>query len=139
MKRLLALGAATLFFAALPYATFANDASVQKEVTTAHAHALMAAGADSLKMTHTHLHHVINCLVGPDGAGFDAKAADPCKGMGSGALPDAASQAGLHGQLEKALQAARHGVDADNLDKAHQSASKAAQALSAAATAKKGG
>jgi hypothetical protein len=38
------------------------------------AHAGMALGAADLKLVHTHLHHVINCLVGPSGKGFDAQA-----------------------------------------------------------------
>lgn len=136
MKRWFAFGTIALFFAALPYAAFAKDNS-QKEVATAHAHALMAAGADSLKMTHAHLHHVINCLVGPNGAGFDAAAADPCKGMGDGALPDAAAQAKLHRQLEQALEAARAGVHAEDPDAAKKSASKAANLLKAAAAGAK--
>jgi hypothetical protein len=70
---------------ALPLAAHA-DAST--EVSTAAEHAGFSAAADTLMVAHMHLHHVLNCLVGPKGHGFDTKAADPCANMGSGAIPD---------------------------------------------------
>ena len=36
-----------------------------------------------------HLHHTLNCLVGPGGDGFDAKQMNPCAQAGNGAIPDA--------------------------------------------------
>ena len=36
----------------------------------------MAAKAADLKTTQMHLHHAVNCLVGPGGKGFDASATD---------------------------------------------------------------
>jgi hypothetical protein len=55
------------------------DADSTKEVTTAATHAGLAAQAADLKSTQTHLHHVINRLVGPKGQGFDDKEVNPCK------------------------------------------------------------
>ncbi|HET6725948.1 MAG TPA: hypothetical protein VFH85_08085 [Gammaproteobacteria bacterium] len=138
MKKSSLFAAVTLSLAALPLIAFAGNNAVKQEVTTAHAHALMAAGASSIKMTHAHLHHVINCLVGPNDAAFDSSAANPCKGMGSGALPDAAGQAKLHQALKNALASARAGVKEDDLKEAQRSAQEAAQALQAAASAKSG-
>lgn len=123
------LGVIALIFATLSFAVFAAESPVQNETTTARTHALMAVGADSLKMSHAHLHHAINCLVGPDSAAFDADAANPCKGMGDGALADADSGSPLHARLEKALAAAQSGVAKDDLAAAHKAAKQTAQLL----------
>lgn len=132
MKPWFVLSAAMLLFASLPFSALAAESDVKQEVSTAHAHALMAAGADSLKMTHAHLQHVINCLVGPDGAAFDASAANPCKGQGAGALPDTQGESSLQGQLEEALAAAQSGVKTSSLESAQEAANGAAQFLSTA-------
>lgn len=60
-------------------------------------HAGLAAAAGGIDMVHTHLHHVLNCLVGPGGDGFDAGPGNPC-GMAGGAIPqttDAATKTKL--------------------------------------------
>lgn len=128
MKRWFSFGSIVVFFA-LPYTALAEGNAVQQEMATAHAHALMAAGADSLEMTQAHLQHVINCLVGPDGEDFDAEAANPCKGMGAGALPDSAGNEAEQRQLQQALAAARSGVQADSQESAQEAANKTAQRL----------
>jgi hypothetical protein len=117
-----------LFFA-LPCTALAEGNAAQEAVATAHAHALMAAGADSLEMTQAHLQHVINCLVGPDGEGFDAEAANPCESMGAGALPDSAGSEAERGQLKEALAAAQSGVKADSQESAQKAANSAAELL----------
>lgn len=106
------------------------------EIATAHAHAILAQKAGTLAMSHTHLHHVINCLVGPAGKGFDAKAGNPCKGQGGGAIPDSTANSALHGQLESALAEAEGGLKTDSLDGAHQAAAKLAATLATASTPK---
>ena len=63
-----------------------------KEIATAAAHAGLASGSADLKMVQTHLHHAINCLVGPAGAGYDGTQANPCKDQGAGALTDAPTE-----------------------------------------------
>jgi hypothetical protein len=63
-------------------------ADVATEVSTAATHAGLAAGAASVPMAQMHLHHVLNCLIGPAGKGFDPTAANPCKDQGGGAIPD---------------------------------------------------
>src|SRR6185503_15282585 len=60
-------------------------------------HAGLAAAANDINTVHTHLHHVLNCLVGPGGEGFDAAPGNPCANAG-GAIPqtaDAATKAKL--------------------------------------------
>jgi hypothetical protein len=108
----------------------AGDA-VARQASTAAAHAGMALGAADLKMVHAHLQHVVNCLVGPSGQGYDAQQADPCKGMGQGAIVDAKGDAARESQLQAALAQAQQGVNAGSLDQAHADAQKAMNTLQA--------
>lgn len=109
---------------ALPMTAQAADAdsAVAKQVSTARAHAGMALGAADLKLAHTHLHHVINCLVGPSGKGFDAQEENPCKGLGQGAIVDAKGDAASESGFHAAVAKAEHGVKATTLDGAHADA-----------------
>ena len=118
---------------ALPVVAQAADAdsAVAKQMGTASAHAGMALGAADLKLAHTHLHHVINCLVGPSGKAFDAQEEDPCKGMGQGAIVDAKGDAASEAQLHTALTQAEHGVKTTTLDDAHADAQKVLNTLQA--------
>ncbi|HET6804415.1 MAG TPA: hypothetical protein VFH59_03105 [Frateuria sp.] len=102
-----------------------------REVKTAAAHAGMAMGAADLKMAHAHLQHVINCLVGPSGNGYDAQAENPCKGMGQGAIPDAKGDAARQSRLEAAATQARQGLKATTVDRAHAAAQKVMSSLQA--------
>jgi hypothetical protein len=106
-----------------------TGAAVSKQVATASAHAGMALGAADLKMTQTHLHHVINCLVGPSGEGFDAQAGNPCKGMGQGAIVDAHGDAAVEARLHTALTQATAGLKATTLDDARAAAQHAMTTL----------
>ncbi|WP_449428105.1 hypothetical protein [Rhodanobacter umsongensis] len=118
---------------ALPMAAQAADSggAASKQAATASAHAGMALGAADLKMVHTHLHHVINCLVGPSGKGFDADAGNPCQGMGQGAIVDARGDAATEARLHTALSQAEHGVKATTLDGGHADAQKVLNTLQA--------
>jgi len=108
-----------------------SDSAVSKQVGTASAHAGMALGAGDLKLAHTHLHHVVNCLVGPSGKGFDAQEEDPCKGMGQGAIVDAKGDAASESRLRAALAQAEHGLKATTLDGAHADAQQVMTTLQA--------
>lgn len=125
------LAPALVFAIALPLAAHPKAGDVSKQVSTAAAHAGMALGAADLKMTHAHLQHVINCLVGPSGEGYDAQQADPCKGMGQGAMVDAKGDTAQEAQLQTALEHAQHGVKATTVDEAHADAQKAMSSLQA--------
>jgi hypothetical protein len=61
---------------------------LQTEVKTALTHAGFAAKYDTLKEVTLHLHHVVNCLVGPKDQMFDASAGNPCEGQGNGITAD---------------------------------------------------
>ena len=124
---------ALLLALALPLAAQAADANgaASKQIATAAAHAGMAMGAADLAMAHAHLHHVVNCLVGPSGKAFDAKAADPCKGQGQGAIVDARGDAATEARLHTALDEAKQGLKTTTLDGAHADAQKVRNTLQA--------
>ena len=73
---MVACGAAALFALAAPFPA-AADTDVAKEIATAQAHAGFAAAGTDLKTVQMHLHHVVNCIVGPKGKGYDATQANP--------------------------------------------------------------
>jgi len=102
-------------------------ADAAKEIATAGAHAGMAAASADLKMVHTHLHHVLNCLEGPGGKDFDAGQANPCKDQGMGAIPDA--EASAKPQLEGAVVLAKSGLAESDLAKAKDHAAEVQAAL----------
>lgn len=124
---------ALLLACALPLAVQAADAkaAASRQVATAAAHAGMALGASDRDMVHAHLQHVVNCLVGPSGKAFDAKAADPCKDVGQGAIVDAKGDATTEARLHSALGAAEQGLKATTLDAAHADAKKVMSTLQA--------
>lgn len=90
-------------------------------VGTAAQHAGLAAGSADLATVHRHLHHVLNCLVGPDGAGFDAAPGNPCAAAG-GAIPQTADMAARE-KLEKVATQVRAALADENLDAARKAAS----------------
>ncbi len=67
------------------------------------------------------LHHVINCLVGPRGRGFDAAVGNPCKGVGKERWRTPGG--GRSAQALRALAVARRGVAAKELPTVHKAAS----------------
>jgi hypothetical protein len=105
---------------------FAQNGDAAKELATARAHAKLAEASQSVEVAKMHLHHVINCLVGPHGDGFDAAAGNPCKGMGDGAEMDShKGQMGSMKGMDKAshaLELARQGVAASKLSEVHKAA-----------------
>ena len=120
------LAAGLAFAVGAPSVAFAGDAA--KESAAASAHAGMAATAANLPTAHAHLHHVVNCLVGPKGEGFDAKEANPCAAMGDGAMADA-SDAAMKKKLGDASAKAQAGIKSDDLAAAQKAAGEAAAAL----------
>jgi hypothetical protein len=110
-----------------PVAALANERS---EIANAATHAGLAAQATDLIGVHTHLHHTLNCLVGPKGMGFDAKEINPCANAGDGAIPDAAD-ATHKMALEDAANTARAGVVATDFAAAKKDATDTHAALNA--------
>ena len=78
------IAGAPLLFAATAFAA----ADIGSEINNAAQHAGLAAQAANIDGVHMHMHHALNCLVGPQGTGFDAKQMNPCAQSGNGAIPD---------------------------------------------------
>lgn len=70
----------------LPMAAYATSAS--SEIAAAAKHAGLSAESTTLQVAHMHLHHTLNCLVGPTGTGFSSHDFNPCSHIGHGAIPD---------------------------------------------------
>jgi hypothetical protein len=116
-----------LAVALMPAAALADGAS---EIVTAATHASLAAQAGDIAGVHMHLHHTLNCLVGPGGMGFDATQMNPCAQAGHGAIPDAAN-ATVKASLEAAAAKAGTGIAETDLAKAQADASATAAMLKA--------
>ena len=71
-----------------------------------------------------HLHHTINCLVGPAGADFDSNAQNPCAAMGNGAIPDS-TDAAQKQSLQEAVEKAKAGLASKDMATAKEDASAA--------------
>ncbi|WHZ11069.1 MAG: hypothetical protein OJF60_001508 [Burkholderiaceae bacterium] len=138
MKKLLALTAACTLAAGSAITAYAQSGAAA-EIKTAHAHALLAQGSTALATAHMHLQHVVNCLVGPGGTGFDAAPGNPCKGQGNGAIPDSASDQAVKAKLQAALEQAQAGLKLDSLAAVQQDAGKVAAALQDTPAQKKAG
>jgi hypothetical protein len=90
VSRLIPSAIASIGIAALAPAVAQADAA--QATTTAATHAGMAATNADIAVVQRHLHHVLNCLVGPEGEGFDQAAGNPCAAAG-GAIPQTADAA----------------------------------------------
>ena len=112
--------------AMVPLAANAGDAA--QEITTAATHAGFAAKSGTIQMVHAHMHHALNCLVGPNGNGFDTGALDPCKNQGSGAIVDE-TDAAKKASLEQIAASLRGGVADNTLASAQKTAGAAEAAL----------
>ena len=93
-----------------PIAAYADAAS---EIATAAQHAGFAAAAPNLVQTRTHLHHALNCLVGPQDGDFDKTNMNPCAQEGKGAFPDE-SDPDIKAKLQSAMAAAEDGIAASD-------------------------
>lgn len=101
---LLVLGVAWVFAQSGQAASSGNP---EAELKTALTHAGFAGKYDSLKEVTLHLHHVVNCVAGPQDKRFDAAAGNPCQGQGNGALPDLKATTGEDARYYTAWWVAR--------------------------------
>jgi hypothetical protein len=99
-----------------------------QQVGTASKHAGFAAAATDMKDVQKHMHHVLNCLVGPNGKGFDESFGNPCNGQGQGAIPETADAA-TKTKLESALTVTRQAVSTTDVAAAKKGAADAAGML----------
>ena len=106
-------------------------ADTAAELSIAQTHAGLATKAADLKMTQMHLHHAVNCLVGPAGKGFDAAAGNPCGKAGAGAIPDS-TDAAMKTKLQSIADAAEPGLTTTDLATAQKTAQATADAIGAA-------
>ena len=123
-----ALGAALALSLAMPAS--AADPQPDKEIAAAAQHAGFAAGSPDIAGVHSHLHHAVNCLVGPEGEAFAPKELNPCKAIGNGAIPDT-EDADTKAALEAALETALAGIAEEDLGKAKTHAIETQEALDA--------
>jgi hypothetical protein len=103
-----------------PNATYADAAS---EIATAAQHAGLAAAAADLSQTRMHLHHVMNCLVGPKDGDFDKSVTNPCAQQGNGAYLDE-SNSDIKAKLQDAMSLAADGIAAKDEATAKNDATK---------------
>ena len=115
-------------FALIGLSALVYAADAAKEAAMAARHAGLASKAADVKAVHTHLHHVVNCLVGPKGEGFDANEANPCASLGDGAIPDTTDSA-MKTMLMDALKTANAGLGSDDLATAQKNAAETAATL----------
>jgi len=113
-------------------ASAAGSANPDQEISTALQHAGMSAGSSTLTDVHNHLHHVINCLVGPSGQGYDSTAENPCNGQGSGAINDVENKSKERKKLDTAVKDANKGLKQNDLKKAQKEAKAVMKDLQAA-------
>lgn len=106
MLNRIALAAVTGALFTFPIEAYADAAS---EIAAAAQHAGLAAAAPNLPQTQMHLHHVMNCLVGPKDGDFDKTNMNPCAQMGNGAFPDE-SNPETKAKLQSAMSAAGDGI-----------------------------
>ena len=95
------------------------------ELNTAVTHAGFAAKYDTMKEITLHLHHALNCLVGPQDKLFDAAAGNPCQGQGNGYLSDQKAAKGENSQYYEvwwAAQIAGQALASDNMGAAKAAA-----------------
>lgn len=90
-----ALGIAMLVAVAFSaQATLGAMMGMGEELKTAITHAGFAQKYDTMKEVTLHLHHVVNCLVGPDDKMFDKAAGNPCQDQGKGIMPEIKAKMG---------------------------------------------
>ncbi|HKK06360.1 MAG TPA: hypothetical protein VKA50_10985 [Gammaproteobacteria bacterium] len=105
-------------------------ANANQEITTAIEHAGFAAKSKDIKHVHLHLHHVMNCLVGPKGGAFDAAAGNPCKGMGNGAINERGQVSrAAYEDLKAAMTDAASGLQTNDYKTAKEAAGMAKRVL----------
>lgn len=103
-------------------------ADAHGELVTAMTHADLAGKAADIDGVHMHLHHALNCLAGPGGAGYDAKQMNPCANAGKGAIPDA-TDAAKKKALEDAAKSLTAGIAETDIAKAKADAASAASKI----------
>ncbi len=119
--------AATVLLASIFIAPGVALADGPQAKATAAQHAGLAAGGADLPGVRRHLHHALNCLVGPEGEGFDAAQGNPCASAGA-AIPQTA-EAPAKATLQKAAGELRKAIATEDLAAAKKAATDIQAAL----------
>lgn len=96
----------------------APSGAFAEQLGTAITHAGFSATAEDQAMASRHLGHVLNCLVGEGGAGFNADWGHPCSGQGAGIANDLAGHPqapDLQALVDSAVALASQGVTQQSL------------------------
>ncbi|HET8986129.1 MAG TPA: hypothetical protein VFN03_10255 [Trueperaceae bacterium] len=96
----------------------APSGNLATQLATAVTHAGFSANAEAIEMATTHLGHVLNCIVGTGGEGFNADWGNPCGSQGEGIINELASHpqaADLQALVESARALAAQGVTQTSL------------------------
>ena len=119
-------------FAAFAFTTLlaspAVAADLRGEIVNAGEHAEYAGEATTIDEVHLHLHHALNCLVGPKGDGFDRTQMNPCVNSGNGIIPDATDPK-MIAVFREAAAKAREGLATGDLAAAKADATAAAKMI----------
>jgi hypothetical protein len=99
-RTLMAAGLLLVAVGLISTATFAqgSDKNVNEEWKIALEHAKLAQNSSTAKGVQQHLQHVINCVEGANGSGFEAGPGNPCQGKGNGMMVDAKAAGGKYMQ-----------------------------------------
>lgn len=111
----------------------APTGNLAAQLATAVTHAGFSANAEAVDMASTHLGHVLNCIVGTGGEGFNAAWGNPCGSQGAGILNELASHPqadDLRALVEAARDLAAQGIGKDSLLAVQTAAAGAAALLS---------
>jgi len=113
---------------ALLLASPAFAADLRSEIVNAGEHAEYAGEATNIDEVRFHLHHALNCLVGPKGEGFDRTQMNPCVNSGNGIIPDETDPKRI-AVFQGAAAKAREGLATNDLAAAKADATDAAKAI----------
>ena len=127
MFNIIAIAAVISALLTFPIAAYADAKS---EIATAAQHAGLAAAATALRQTHMHLHHVMNCLVGPGDGDFDKSNTNPCAQQGKCAFPDEGDPE-IKTKLQNAMSAAADGIASKDIATAKKNAATVESLLNA--------
>lgn len=92
------------------------EGGVAAQWKTSVQHSKFSQDYNGMKEVTTHLQHVVNCLEGPTGPGFEGGAGNPCQGQGAGLIVDSkkagAKYAAAAPWMEAADKLAQNGLKA---------------------------
>ncbi len=116
------LVAALALVATVVVAATTPEVQVLDQWKTSVQHSKFSQDYSNMKEITSHLQHVVNCIEGSAGPGFEGGAGNPCQGQGSGMVVDAKKAGGKFtqaaGWMEVADSLAKTGKKATSADAA---------------------